>query len=140
VTSLKSPKGGIINVALREPASLSLNPNSGYLRSKENSSWILASLTGKVAYFSNSGIRQICVTPFAHGWYRFVAVLAAVFQQPILYFQSFKGGVTFGTNRSKSSGYAKKKPRQHVAPIDGSSLKDGDASKYKTLYLMQPNV
>ncbi|KAF9779575.1 hypothetical protein BJ322DRAFT_1024444 [Thelephora terrestris] len=127
VTSLKSPKGGIINVALREPASLSLNPNSGYLRSKENSSWILASLTGQVTYFSNSGIRQICVTPFAHRWYRFVAVLAAVCEQPILYFQSFKGGVTFGTNRLKRSGYANKKPRQHVAPIDGSSLKDGDA-------------
>ncbi|KAF9777705.1 hypothetical protein BJ322DRAFT_1084037 [Thelephora terrestris] len=130
ITTLVVPKGGIVNVALRDPATLSLNPTTGYLRSQENSSWVVASLNGQAAYFANSGIRQICVTPFAHGWHRFVAVLANVFQQRVLYFQSFKGGVTFGTSRFKGGPSTKRKGRQNMAPIDGPTLKEGDTSEH----------
>jgi hypothetical protein len=129
-TTIKSPKGGIINVPLADPSALSVHANSGHLWSEKHQSWVLSSLVGQTTYFSTRDIRQICVTPFSHGWYRFVAVLAKVYGQRALYFPSFKGGITLGTSRYDSNGFLTnpKRGKAHVAPIVGSVLKNGEES------------
>jgi hypothetical protein len=130
-TTIKSPKGGIVNVALADPSSFSVHAGSGQLWSEKHRSWVLSSLVGQTTYFSPSDIRQICVTPFSHGWYRFVAVLATVYGQRSLYFPSFKGGITLGTNRYDSNGFGTtaRQGKAHVAPIIGSVLKQGEKSR-----------
>ena len=122
--SFKSPPGGIINVALADPSTLAFDSDTGYLCSTSGQAWIMSSVVGQTTYFSSGKIPQICVLPSAHGWHRLVAVLAAVSGNSTLYFQSFRGGVTFGINRWKSNGIAAggipKKGR--VAPICGSLI------------------
>ena len=90
----------------------------------------ISTLLGQTTYFSAADIRQICITPFSHGWYRFVAVLAKVYGQQVLYFPSFKGSITFGTNRYDSNGIVTtaKQGKSSVAPIVGSVLKHGEDS------------
>ena len=127
-TTLKTPKGGLINVALRDPTTLSENPTTGYLRSKDNP-WIMSTLTGGTSFFSNTGIRQICITLFAHGWHRFVTVLSEVFNQPLFFVQSYKGGVAFSTSRFEGDTTPKKRARKGVAPIDGPAIKGNETSK-----------
>ena len=87
--TLKTPKGGLINVALRDPTTLTEHPTTGYLHSNNNS-WIVSTLTGRTTFFSNTRIRQICITPFTHGWHHFVTVLSEVFNQPLLFVQLYK--------------------------------------------------
>ena len=130
---IKSPKGGFVNVALADPSSLSSDA-SGYLLSKQRKSWVVSTLLGQTTHFSASDIRQICIAPFAQGWHRFAAVLAKVYGQDVLFFQSFRGGITFSTNRFKSSGLlpgrAGKRANGLVAPIPGSALENGVDSTY----------
>ena len=99
-SSIKSPKGGIKNVALADPDSLTFSEKTGYLWSKGTRSWVLSTLLGQTEYFHNEdeGIHQICVTPFTQGWHRFTAVLGKVSGQCALFFQLWKGRITFGTN------------------------------------------
>jgi len=49
-------------------------------------------------------IRQIYITPFSHGWYRFTAVLSQAIGESVLYFPSWLGGLSFGTNRFPPDG------------------------------------
>lgn len=125
-----------MNVALAQPSSLSVHKKSGYLWSNVAQSWVVSTMCGQSTYYSNCNdtIRQISVTPFSHGWYRFAAVLAEVYGQSMLYFQSWKGGVTFGTNRFDSNGFAAggKSGKNGIAPIEGSILKHGKQSKHNT--------
>ena len=126
---VKSPKGGIINVALCKPNTLSKNPSTGYLRSGAETAWIVSSLTGQTVYFCNTGMRQICITPFAHGWHRFVAMLSKVLNQEAIFFQSFKGGLSFGSSQHTGLDYPKKMARADVAPINRPALPAGQKSK-----------
>lgn len=111
--------------------------------SKENQSWALCSLLGQSTYYSSSElkIRQICITPFKQGWYRFAAVLAQVYGQRTLFFQPFKEGLIFGTSHYTTNGLAApgKPGKSHVAPIEGSVLKSGKESKLIALQYRQPN-
>jgi hypothetical protein len=77
-------------------------------------------------------VRQISVTPFSHGWHRFAAVLTEVYGQTTLHLQSWKGGVTPGTNRFDPNGFADggKSGKSGIAPIEGSILKHGKQSKH----------
>ena len=131
--SIKSPKGGIKNVALADPDSLTFSEKTGYLWSKATGSWVVSTLLGQTEYFHNEdeGIRQICVTPFTQGWHRFTAVLGIVSGQRALFFQSWKGGITFGTNRYGSNGLSvvAKRDKTNCAPIEGTLLKAGKESK-----------
>lgn len=139
-TSIISPRGGIVNVALADPASLSFQ-SEGYLWSNHSNSWVLSSLMGRTTYFPSSGIRQICAIPFSQGWHRFTAVLAEVLGHNTVHFQSFRGGVTFGTNRYQSNGNtngiasAVKQKKGQIAPIKGSSLPAGQEGKNIALSL-----
>ena len=128
-TVVKSPKGGIINVALCEPNTLSKNPSTGYLWSGAETAWIVSSLTGQTVYFCNTGVRQICIMPFAHGWHHFVAVLSKVLNQEVIFFQSFKGGLSFRTSQHTGLDYPKKMARADVALINGLALPAGWKSK-----------
>lgn len=134
-TTIKWPKGGVINVALADPTSLSVDPKTGYLMSEVNKTWVVSSLLGQTTYFSHSIIRQICITPFSHGWYRFASVLSKVYGQDALFFQSFMDGLTFGTNRYESTGLsvAGKRAKSHSAPIEGSTIKAGGDSTCKLM-------
>ena len=90
----------IINVALANPSSMSVHARSGYLWSNAARSWVVTTLLGQTTYYSNcvDSICQVSVTPFAHGWHRFVAVLGTVYGQDVLYFPLWKGDVSFGTS------------------------------------------
>lgn len=122
-----------MNVAIRDPASLDFNPITGYLTSRECNSWVLSTLLGEVTYYSTDGNKQICVTPSAHGWHRFVAVLAQVYNQETLFFSSYKEGVSFGGlfNKAKTN---KRHAKATSAPIEGLLLKEGKDSKCKRVY------
>jgi len=138
--SIKSPKGGIINVGLADPASLFFSKGnsttSGYLWSKNTKSWVVSSLLGQAEYFSNvdEKIRQISITPFLHGWYRFAAVLGQVLGEEVLLFQSWQGGIMFGTSRFASNGLdlgiLRRRNTASVAPIEGSILGQGKRSAF----------
>lgn len=138
VTTLKNPKGGIINIALSDPSKLFINPTYGYLSMSESKSWVVNTLLGQTTYHSTTNIRQICITPFAHGWHRFVAVLAKVCQKPKLFFPSFKGGITFGTSRIEGESRAnpKRRSKGSAAPIDGPVIRTDQNSKgtYKDVH------
>lgn len=127
-TTVTSPLSGIVNVALADPTSLSINPKSGYLWSNRAKAWVFGSLMGRTTYYSSGGISQICVTPFSEGWYRFAAVLAEVCEHHTILFQSFKGGVTFGTSRMKGHGNTSgisapgKQKEGRRAPVRGSTI------------------
>ena len=100
---------------------LYFDPESGYLRSKETQSWVFGSLLGESTHFSNGRIKQICIKPFARGWYRFIAVIAAVSGYTTFHVQSFKEGVTFGTSMFKPP--ADRKPKNvYAAPVQGPGL------------------
>ena len=94
----------------------------------------MSSLVGKVTYFSTSDIRQVCVSPFKQGWYRFTAVLGKVFEHDVLHFQTFRGGVRFGTSNFASHGNTigisspGKLKKREVAPVKGASLGKHDES------------
>ena len=111
-------------MALADPLSLAINPANGYLSTAHNESWVMSTLLGQTTHFSSTGIRQICVTPYTHGWYRFAAVLAEVCGHDTLFFQSFRGGITFGTNRFESNGIpVTGKPKKgEVAPVKGTLI------------------
>lgn len=91
---------------------------------------------GQTTYASSGEIRQICIAPFTHGWHRFTAVLAKVYGHHALLFQSFQGGISFGTSRFPSNGNTKgisaagKYKKGQVAPIKGSWLGKGQQSVY----------
>lgn len=53
-TSIRSPKGGIINVALVGPANLSVDRKPGYLWSRKHNSWVVGTLLGQTSYYNNS--------------------------------------------------------------------------------------
>ena len=53
-TSIKSPKGGVINVALTDPTDLSVDYKSSYLWSQKHNSWVVSTLLGQTMYYSNS--------------------------------------------------------------------------------------
>ena len=130
MTSLRNPKGGLINVALTDPSSLFVNQTYGYLSSKAHSSWTASTLLGEVEFHSDTSIHQICITPFTHGWFRFVAVLAQVFGRKTLFFPSFRGGISFGTGRMDSEGSKmRRKAKINSAPIDGPLLSSDHISK-----------
>lgn len=74
---LRNPKGGIVNVALQDPAGFFFGSYTGYFSSKATKSWVVSSLLGETTYYSTG--KQICLTPSAHGWHRFVAIVAQVF-------------------------------------------------------------
>ena len=134
---LKSPKGGLINVALRDPSSLAVNLRTGYLWSKGDNSWVVSTLLGETTHFSSGDIKQICVIPFAHGWHRFAAILAMVYGERALFVPSFKGGITFGTTQwgKVCLPALGKNGESGVAPIDGSMLKsDQDSTCRNTLH------
>ena len=123
-TRIKHPKGGIVNVALVDPSTLYFDTDGGYLRSKETQSWVFGSLLGETTHFSNGKIKQICVKPFAHGWHRFMAVIAAVSGFKTFHVQSFKGGVTFGTSLYQAA--PEKIPKKvYAAPVQGTGLQPG---------------
>lgn len=135
--TIVSPLSGIVNVALSNPASLSLHSKSGYLWSNKANTWVFGSLVGRTTHYSADGIRQICITPFSEVWYRFSAVLAEVCGHHAIYFQSYKGGVTFGSNRmnnqgglSSSSGHASQKNGRR-APVKSSLMLNGQESKWR---------
>ena len=132
---MRSPKGGIVNVALQNPGSLCVNPKTGYLSSKATNPRVLSTLLGETTYFSTNGIEQICLTPSAHGWHRFVAVLAQVYGQGALFFPSYKGGVSFGRGFNNNSNTHKKRGKAPGAPIEGPLLKQGQESKLMHSYL-----
>ncbi|KAF9781147.1 hypothetical protein BJ322DRAFT_1111866 [Thelephora terrestris] len=113
---LKHPEGGIVNVALQDPGNLSFNPTSGYLLSKD---------TGEACYFSSGGIKQICITPSAHGCHRFVAVLASVYGTTTLFFPTFQEGVSFATSQFSNSKGSRRRSKSTGGPIEGPELKDG---------------
>lgn len=129
---IKSPRAGIINVALADPATLSIHKDSQYLWSKRHDAWVMTSLVGKTAHFSASNIRQICVRPFMQGWLRFVAVLAEVCNHDTLHFQSFRGGITFGSSTYSSNGnrtgVSTTVEKGEVAPVKGSRLGEHEKS------------
>ena len=131
ITTFKTPKGGIINVALKDPASLSVITNTGYLCSTEHNTWIVSTLSGQTTYYSSSNIRQICIRPFAHGWHQFTAVLAKTYGQQALFFPSFKGGLTFGTSQFEPNGTSipKKRTKHLVAPIEIATLRADQESE-----------
>ena len=123
-TKVKYPAGGIVNVSLADPATMYFDANAGYLRSKETESWVFGTLVGETTHFSNGSIKQICVKPFAHGWHRFMAVVAAVSGSKMFHVQSFKGGVTFGSPRYAIA--PEKKPKKvYAAPVEGPGLPKG---------------
>ena len=125
-----------MNVALADPGALSFHEGTGYLWSKTSRSWVVSSLLGQTEYYSNEQgkIRQISTTPFTQGWHRFAAVLGSVCGETALYFQSWMGGVTFGTNRYPSNGLvvAGHRDKANCAPIEGSILGNGKTSKCST--------
>jgi len=45
-TTIKWPKGGVINVALADPTSLSVDPKTGYLMSEVNKTWVVTVVHG----------------------------------------------------------------------------------------------
>jgi len=102
------------------------------MKSSAYDSWVVSTLLGHATHFSNSPIRQICVRPFSHGWYRFTSVLSKVYGQDMLYLQSFMEGITFGTSRYDSPGQAVsgKRSKNHAAPIQGSIIKASEQSTY----------
>jgi hypothetical protein len=125
-----------MNVALADPDCLSFDEYSGCLWSGKAQSWVVSSLLGRTTYFCNSkkSIRQICVIPFTHGWYRFVAVLGKVSGETALYFGSWRGGISFQAHRHHSGGLAVpgKRGERNVAPIEGSQLRTEQESGYAT--------
>ena len=133
-TTIKSPKGGIVNVSLADPATLFFHEATGYLWSQNTRSWVVSTLLGQTEYYNNEPgkIRQICITPFTQGWYRFTAILAGASGEAALFFQSWMGGVTFGTNRFTSNGLvvSSSGDKNNRAPIDGTILRYGQASAY----------
>ena len=135
-TSIKTPRGGILNVALADPASLYFDTATGYLSSREEQTWVVSTLLGETEFYNNTGnIRQISITPFSHGWYRFAAVLGEVLGKTVLYFQSWEGGITFGTNRFNGSGESVGGRRRTpgAPPISGSVLTKGAESRSPSL-------
>jgi hypothetical protein len=135
-TSIKSPRAGMINVAIANPSTLSIHTTSGYLWSNRTNSWVMSTLMGKTTYFPTSNYRQICITPFTHGWYRFTSVLAEVCGHDTLHFQTFMGGVTFGTStyqtRGNISGISTegKEKKGEITPVKGSMIGSQDESTY----------
>lgn len=129
-TTLKSLKGGIINVTITDLTTLSVNDKTGYLMSNAKQSWAVSTLLGRTTHFSNSHIRQICITPFTHGWFRFTSVLSSVFNQDCLYFQSWKDGITFGTSQTDPNGSetTRRRRKNRVAPIEGPIIPAGQDS------------
>ena len=139
-TSIRTPKGGVINIALANPTDLSVDQKSGYLWSQKHNSWVVSSLLGQTTYYSNTtkAIHEVCITPFTHGWYQFTALLGQVYGELNLSFQTWKGGVTFGTSRFDSNGQIVLgkggKGGGRVASIKGSILKVGKESQFHLTY------
>lgn len=106
--------------------------DKGYLWSKVTNSWVLTSLTGLSTYYSTSGIRQICVTPFAHGWLRFAAVLAQMCGVRSVFVPSFQGGISFAVSRFPGVGVPTPTVAKGVlsAPIAGSLIPKNNDSAY----------
>ena len=96
---------------------------------------------GRTTYLPTMGIRQICAVLFLQGWHRFTAVLAKVCGHDTIHYQSFRGGITFGTNCYPSNGNTKgissaaKQKKGQIAPIKGSSLPTGQDSKNIMLFI-----
>jgi hypothetical protein len=133
-------------VGLADPAEYTMHSN-GYLWSSHNKCWVVSSLIGQTTYYSSDGYRQVCVTPYAQGWYRFTAFLAQLCGHNTLLFQSFMGGITFNTSKFKTNGNTlgiSMQSRQmggKIAPIRGSTLGEGQESaliKYCTLSMLMP--
>jgi hypothetical protein len=129
--AIKAPIGGIVNMSLADPSMFSFN-DKGYLWSKATNSWVLTSLTGLSTYYSTSGIRQICVTPFAHGWLRFAAVLAQMCGVRSVFVPSFQGGISFAVSRFPGVGVPTPTVAKGVlsAPIAGSLIPKNNDSAY----------
>lgn len=129
---IKSPRAGIVNVALADPSDFSINANSQYLWSVRHDAWVMSSLVGKTTYFSTGPIRQICINPYKQGWYRFTSVLAEVCKHDTLYFQSFRGGISFAGSQFNSDGNRKgissSVKKGVVAPIKGSWVRRHEQS------------
>jgi len=123
-TFVKSPVGGIVNIALADPSSVTFDPETRYLFSTTHKTWVLSSLVGQTTHFSAGTRPQICVAPSAHGWHRLTALLAKVCNHNVLYFQSFRDGVTFSASSYDTSGLApaEKSVKGVVAPIMGSLI------------------
>ena len=109
---------------IADPATLYFDPDTGYLGLKETQSWVFGTLLGETMHFSNGKIKQICVKPFAHGWHRFMAVIAVVSGYMTFHVQSFGGGVTF--RKSLYNPPVEKKPKKvYTAPVQGLGLQQG---------------
>ena len=127
-TSIKSPMGGIINIALADPLSFAIDPKYGYLTSAAEKNWVLCSLMGQTTYYSTGKIKQICVAPFPHGWYWMTALLADLCNHDVLYFQSFREGITFSNSKYETNRvFVPEHPENGVvAPIKGSLTPNGE--------------
>lgn len=118
-----------MNVALQDPHKFFFNPTIVFFSSKATKSWIVSSLLGETTYYSAG--KQICVAPSAHGWHRFVVVLAQVLGQHVLYFPSYRGGVSFANNRfdtgpPNNNKWSKGPP----SPIGGPVLAENQPSEW----------
>ena len=129
-----TPRGRIVNVALANPACLSFDRETGDLRSNANQSRVIGTLMGRTTSYCNSKmtVRQVSITPFAQGWLRFTAVLGKISNQSILYFRSWKGGVSFGASSSNSSGRAnpRRQKKSEESLTDGLALGPEEESSF----------
>ena len=86
-------------------------------------------LLGEPTNRSIDAFKQICLTLSAHGWHRFIAVLAQVYRQRILFFPSFKDGISFGNSHYSNTKSPRKRAKPPGAPIEGPLLKKGQESE-----------
>lgn len=134
VIAIKTPPGGIVNLAVANPAQLTVLGN--YVCSSEHMTFVVSSLAGVLTFFNNERGRvcRMAVKPFTHSWPRFAAVVKQVLAANALLFLTREDGIEFCTGVPGERGPRVFKSKHGIsAPIHTGMLRNQD--KGRSLFL-----